>query len=123
MIEELGFYSKQEKEMLLYSIQIRSKAQAASYPVGTRFVLGVMRLERDANHSTSTAVVSSWHGDKSRTGITTLPFCLYNPQHRNENLHVLDTTFLHLHTKFMKWTEHVWCVALQCDGVRASLVM
>lgn len=71
---------------------MRSKAQAASYPVGTRFVLGVMRLACDANHSTSTIVVSSWHGDKSRTGITTLPFCLYHPQHRNENLHVLDTT-------------------------------
>ena len=43
MIEELGFYSRQEKEMLLYSIQMRSKAKAASYPVGTRFVPGVMR--------------------------------------------------------------------------------
>jgi len=69
MIEELGFYSRQEQEMLLYSIQMRSKAQAASYPAGTGFVLGVMQLVCDANHSTSTIVVS-WHGDKSRTGIT-----------------------------------------------------
>jgi hypothetical protein len=69
MIEELGFHSRQEQEMLLYSIHMRSKAQAASYPVGTRFVLGVMQLQFDANHLSSTAVVSSWHGDISRTGI------------------------------------------------------
>jgi hypothetical protein len=68
MIEELGFYSRQEQEMLLYSIQMRSKAQEVSYPVGTRFVLGVMWLECDANRSSSTAVVSSWHGDKSGQG-------------------------------------------------------
>ena len=92
MIKEQGFYSRQEQEMLLYSIWMRSKPQAASHPVGTRFILGVIQLECDANHSTSTAVVSSWHGDKSRTGIT-LPFCLYHPQQRNKNFHVLDTTY------------------------------
>jgi len=122
MIEELGFYSRQEQEMLLHSIQMRSKAQAASYPVGTRFVLGVMRLECDANHSTSTAVVSSWHGDKSRTGIT-LPFAFTTHNKETKTCTYFIQLILHLHTQFRKLNEPGWCVALLCDGVMASLVM
>lgn len=106
MIKELGFHSRQEQEMLLYSNQMRSKAQAASYPVGTTFVLGVMQIESDANHSSSTAVVSSWHGDKSRTGIT-LPFAFTTHNTETKTCTYFIQLILHLHTQFIKWTEHV----------------
>jgi hypothetical protein len=101
MIEELGFYCRQEQEMLLHSIQMRSEVDVAFYPVGTRFVLGVMQLECDANHSSSTAEVSLWHGNKSRTGIM-LPFCLYPHNTEMKTCTYFTQLILHLHKKSLQ---------------------